>query len=115
MARPLRIQYPGAIYLRTVCDYVHLNPVRAKLLEAGVPLESYRWSSYGDYVKPADQRPRWLRVDRLLRREGHSERQRSRTATVCQADGTAQSRGIGSGLQTMAQRLGFGIRTISAG
>ena len=31
-------------YLRTVCDYVHLNPERAKLLKADEPLRSYPWS-----------------------------------------------------------------------
>ena len=34
-------------YLRTVCDYVHLNPVRAKLLSLGQKLGDYPWSSYG--------------------------------------------------------------------
>jgi REP element-mobilizing transposase RayT len=33
---------PG--YLRTVCEYVHLNPVRAKLLRPEEPLRAYRWS-----------------------------------------------------------------------
>jgi hypothetical protein len=41
-------------YLRTVCDYVHLNPVRAKLLPADAPLQAYRWSSYSKYLKPPD-------------------------------------------------------------
>jgi hypothetical protein len=36
----------GNGYLRTVCDYVHLNPVRAKLIRAEQPLRAYRWSSY---------------------------------------------------------------------
>ena len=31
-----------------------------------MPLESYEWTSYGDYLKAPSQRPRWLRVDRLL-------------------------------------------------
>ena len=56
----------GNGYLRTVCDYVHLNPVRAKLLRAEQPLRSYRWSSYGEYLQPASKRPPWLRVGRLL-------------------------------------------------
>jgi REP element-mobilizing transposase RayT len=34
-------------YLKSVCDYVHLNPVRAGLLREPTPLESYLWSSYG--------------------------------------------------------------------
>src|SRR5258706_3305739 len=33
-------------YLKSVCDYVHLNPVRAGLITAQEPLQSYRWSSY---------------------------------------------------------------------
>ncbi|MBX9742971.1 MAG: transposase [Chthoniobacterales bacterium] len=53
-------------YLRTVCDYVHLNPARAHLFKQGELLESYPWSSLGDYLKPPSQRASWLRVDRLL-------------------------------------------------
>lgn len=56
----------GNGYLKTVCDYVHLNPVRARLLAPGAALESYRWSSYPLYLQPASRRPGWLRVDRLL-------------------------------------------------
>ncbi len=55
---------PG--YLKTVCDYVHLNPVRARLLAAETPLKSYAWSSLPEYLKSASRRPAWLRVDRLL-------------------------------------------------
>jgi len=47
-------------------SYVHLNPVRAKLLKAQEPLQVYRWSSYGEYLKSAKKRPSWLRVDRLF-------------------------------------------------
>src|ERR1017187_253250 len=57
----------GTGYLRTVCDYVHLNPVRAKLLPLEQKLRDYAWSSWPEYLKPPAQRPRWLRVDRLLR------------------------------------------------
>ena len=53
-------------YLKTVCDYVHLNPARARLLKAAQPLARYRWSSYPLYLAPPRQRPAWLRVDRLL-------------------------------------------------
>jgi hypothetical protein len=53
-------------YLKTVCDYVHLNPVRAKLLKPQARLSDYRWSSYGEYLKAGGKRPAWLRVDRLL-------------------------------------------------
>ena len=52
-------------YLKTVCDYVHLNPVRAKLLAPEQPLKSYPWSSYREYLKRPNQRLGWLRVGRL--------------------------------------------------
>ena len=38
-------------YLRTVCDYVHLNPVRARLVGRRDRLEKYRWSSYPSYLR----------------------------------------------------------------
>ena len=55
---------PG--YLKTACDYVHLNPARAKLLRAEEPLRSYAWSSFPDYLQRGARRATWLRVDRLL-------------------------------------------------
>jgi putative transposase len=56
----------GNGYLQKVCDYVHLNPARAGLINQGAALETFGWSSYADYLKPAGKRPPWLRVDRLL-------------------------------------------------
>jgi putative transposase len=57
-------------YLRTVCDYTHLNPVRARLLPAQSRLLEYPWSSFGYYLKAGKDRPKWLRVDRLLGEHG---------------------------------------------
>jgi REP element-mobilizing transposase RayT len=54
------------MYLRVVCDYVHMNPVRAGLLGELGRLEDYAWSSFPEYLKSAEQRVGWLRVDRLL-------------------------------------------------
>jgi putative transposase len=64
--KSLVVDGSGNGYLRTVCDYVHLNPVRAKLLTPEQPLQQFRWSSYPEYLKRAGQRPPWLRVDRVL-------------------------------------------------
>jgi putative transposase len=64
--KSLIVDGSGSGYLRTVCDYVHLNPVRARLLRPGQKLRDFPWSSWPDYLKPPEQRPRWLRVDRLL-------------------------------------------------
>ena len=68
--KALVVEGSGNGYLRTVCDYVHLNPVRAKLLPPEAALERFRWSSYGECLKPPGQRPGWLRVDRLLGEKG---------------------------------------------
>lgn len=57
-------------YLRTACDYVHLNPVRAGLLKAEERLLSYPWSSFGYYLAAPQHRPGWMRVDRLLGEHG---------------------------------------------
>lgn len=53
-------------YLKAVCDYVHLNPARAKLLRPEQALREYRWSSWPEYLKRPGRRWSWLRVDRLL-------------------------------------------------
>ena len=68
--KSLIVDGSGTGYLKTVCDYVHLNPVRAGLLAAEQKLGRYRWSSYPAYLLPARKRPGWLRVDRLLGEHG---------------------------------------------
>ena len=51
-------------------DYVHLNPVRTRMLEERKPLEGYVWSSFPEYLKPPKQRTGC--VERLAKR-GHAE------------------------------------------
>jgi putative transposase len=64
--KSLIVDGSGSVYLKSVCDYVHLNPVRARLLRPEKSLESYVWSSYHQYLKAPGKRIVWLRVDRLL-------------------------------------------------
>jgi putative transposase len=64
--KALIVEGSGNGYLKTVCDYVHLNPARAKLLKPKQPLSAYRWSSWPEYLKSPCKRPAWLRVNRLL-------------------------------------------------
>ena len=64
--KSLVVDSSGNGYLKTVCDYVHLNPVRARLLTTKEALHTYRWSSYPLYLQAPSRRPAWLRVDRLL-------------------------------------------------
>ena len=64
--KSLIVDGSGSGYLKTVCDYVHLNPVRAKLLKRDERLLGYPWSSFGMYLAVPAHRPVWMRVDRLL-------------------------------------------------
>ncbi len=64
--KSLIVDGSGNGYLRTVCDYVHLNPVRAKLLGSDQKLSAFGWSSYPEYLKAPARRAAWLRVDRVL-------------------------------------------------
>ena len=64
------VEGSGNGYLRTACDYVHLNPVRAHLLKPEERLLAYPWTSFGYYLAAAEHRPNWVRVDRLLAEHG---------------------------------------------
>jgi len=68
--KALVVDGSGEGYLRTACDYVHLNPARAGLLESGARLLEFPWSSFGCYLAAPKHRPAWLRVDRLLGEHG---------------------------------------------
>jgi REP element-mobilizing transposase RayT len=65
------VEGSGNGYLRTACDYVHLNPVRANLLKSEERLLAYPWSSFGFYLAAPAHRPDWIRVDRLLGEQRH--------------------------------------------
>jgi REP element-mobilizing transposase RayT len=69
----LIVEGSGSGYLRTVCDYVHLNPVRARLLRPEDRLLAYPWSSLGWYAAAREHRPDWIRTDRLLGEHGIGE------------------------------------------
>ena len=68
--KALLVEGSGNGYLKTACDYVHLNPVRARLLGTEDRLLAYPWSSFSWYLAAAEHRPAWLRVDRLLGEHG---------------------------------------------
>jgi len=44
-------------------DYIHLNPVRAGLVNAGDGLDSYPWSSLREYIAVPQRRPRWQETE----------------------------------------------------
>ncbi len=64
--KSLIVDGSGSGYLRTVCEYVHLNPARAKLLRPEQALREHRWSSWPEYLRSPGKRSAWLRVDRVL-------------------------------------------------
>lgn len=56
-------------YFQTVCDYIHLNPSRARMIGKGKQwetLKDYPWSSLPYYCKWKSKRSPWLAVERLL-------------------------------------------------
>jgi len=71
--KALVVDGSGNGYLKTVCDYVHLNPVRAGMLQPEDQLTAYPWSSLMWYAAVKAHRPGWLRVDRLLGEHGIGE------------------------------------------
>jgi putative transposase len=64
--KSLNVEGSGNGYLRAVCDYVHLNPARARLVGPDQKLSDYPWSSWPEYLKAPQLRPKWLRIDRML-------------------------------------------------
>ncbi len=68
--KALVVDGSGNGYLKTVCDYVHLNPSRARLVKPEQPLKEYRWSSWPWYLGAPSRRPDWLRVERLMGEHG---------------------------------------------
>ncbi len=68
--KSLIVDGSGHTYLKTVCDYVHLNPVRAGLLAADALLSTFPWSSYPEYLKAPSRRRPWLKVERLFGAHG---------------------------------------------
>ena len=68
--KALLVDGSGTGYLKSACDYVHLNPVRAKLVSQQERLLAYPWSSLVWYLAAPQHRPSWMRVDRLLGEHG---------------------------------------------
>src|ERR1035437_5069146 len=71
--KALIVEASGNGYLESVCDYVHLNPVRAGLLKSEDRLVAYPWTSLVWYAAAREHRPAWIRVDRLLGEHGIGE------------------------------------------
>jgi len=80
-------------YLRTVVDYVHLNPARAGLVD-GLEKGSldYGWSSLAKgYALPPSKRPSWLAVAEGLELFGQPDSAAGRRRFVEHLDGVARA------------------------
>src|SRR5690606_34684887 len=76
-------------YLRTVIDYVHLNPGRAGLVDGGGrSLRDFGWSSVAKgYALPPSKRPAWLVAEEGLALFGEADTTRGRRRFVERLDG----------------------------
>ena len=53
-------------YAVTVADYIHLNPVRARMAGSQEELRRFPWCSHRWYAGERSGRPGWLTMDRIL-------------------------------------------------
>lgn len=74
-------------YLSTLVHYIHLNPVRARMCKMSDGVESYKWSSLPDYMKPPSQRRQWLAVTRGLEHMGYADKAAGRRAFLKYTEG----------------------------
>ena len=65
-------------YLTTLLNYVHLNPVRARLVKVVEGIESYRWGSLIDYGKSPSKRRSWVAVAAGMAHLGYPDQARGR-------------------------------------
>ncbi len=74
-------------YLSTLIHYVHLNPVRAKLVKVEDGIENYPWCSLVDYTRPARKRRSWLAVGLGLAHLGYPDTAAGRRKLLADTEG----------------------------
>lgn len=80
-------------HYETLLDYIHLNPVRAKLVDipAGQSVLDYPWSSVAaGYALLPSRRPKWLAAEEGLQAFGCADTTKGRRAWVKRLDQRAQ-------------------------
>jgi REP element-mobilizing transposase RayT len=68
--KALLVESRDNAYLKSVCDYVHLQPAEQKVIGPRDELAAYPWSSLWAYLAPPKERPEWLSTKRLLEAHG---------------------------------------------
>ena len=66
--KAIAVQHQEGPYFRQLIDYVHLNPVRAGLVDKGEGFDAYEWSSLREYRKPPSKRFEWMETRRSMDR-----------------------------------------------
>jgi len=87
-------------YYGSLLDYIHLNPVRAGIVNAerGKSVLDYPWSSLaGGYALPPGKRPKWLAAHIGLERLGYADTTGGRRQMVEELDRRTISEGNKSG------------------
>jgi REP element-mobilizing transposase RayT len=85
-------------YYETLLDYVHLNPVRARLVDVnrGQSVLDFPWSSVaGGHVLPAGRRPAWLASADVLGAFSCTDTAKGRRSWVARLDKRAQAEKAG--------------------
>ncbi len=85
-------------YFLAVADYVHLNPIRARLVKlgAGNGLLNFAWSSLAQgYAQSPARRPKWLDVATAMEAAGCADRARGRRAFVERLEARVREEGAG--------------------
>jgi putative transposase len=74
-------EFGSGAYLINLIDYIHLNPLRAGLIDSGAPqnLTNYRWSSLASgYLVAQRKRPQWLTTEARLMLVGQKDSAKGR-------------------------------------
>lgn len=91
------VQGDDGWHYQTLMDYIHLNPVRARLIrpKAGGSVLDYAWSSLaGGYALPPGKRAKWLAAEDGLKAFGLGDTVAGRRAMVERLDRRAVSEEI---------------------
>jgi REP element-mobilizing transposase RayT len=81
-------------YLKSLIDYVHLNPARAQIIQAskGESIRDYQWSSiFHGYAQPPGKRTQWIDVEGVLAVYGFKDTARDRRKFVDRLDARIRS------------------------
>lgn len=84
--KAILIEGDNRFYYETLLNYIHLNPVRAGLLDLKkkkTTLLDYHWSSLSsEYAVPANKRKKWMACSEGLKALGYSDTAQGRKAMV---------------------------------